>query len=416
MSLAPIYGTGLGQVPRHLAPDSATVNTSSYVTSVANLGGAGATGNATKTGSGNIVLTGGRFVIAAGTSPYLNLASPIDMAGNRLYMVLGIDQGTTGNLNIAGHSASTADGGRTNIQWIRASNLLRLLRWNGTAWQGADFDLGEVIGPDLRLIEIEVSDSKAVRVWLDGELKDTGSIAWADFQISRVFAGYNTPYFAGPATDWLWLRTDGNQDATADQVRQELALRNGLSLPGSATQYDRAASVASASAVSATPAVSRLRGAVVASASAVAASGRVTRARAADVGSASSVTAAGNVTRQRAASVEASSAVAASYIKTGAITASAAIVSASSVAAQGTRSIVRGAVVIAASGVQAVASAQMLRAANVGASSAVSAVAFTGVIVKRHAYPGQAGGGTIITEQRGGTLIHTARSGTILRG
>ena len=409
------YGTGLGQIPGHLAPESATLS-SSNVTSVANLGGAGAALNAAKSGSGNIALTNGRFAIAAGTSPYLTLATAGDLVGTRLYMVAGIDQASVGNLNIAGHSVSTAAGGRTNIQWVRASNLLRLLRWNGASWESRDLDLGEVIGPNLRLIEIEIGDNDVIRVWMDGTLRATGTNPWADFIVSRIFAGYNSPYFSGTATDILWLRTDGAQDAAGERVRQELAQKNGLTLPGSATNHERTAAVASASGGSATGAVSRPRAAAVASASAATAAATISRARTAAVNAASEATAAGAISRARAATVAASSTVAASYIKTGATTASAAVVAASSVAAQGVRILARGAAVIASSDGQASAGALFLRAANVAAGSAVSAVPFVGVIISRHAYPGETRGGTIITEQRGGTLIHTARSGTILRG
>lgn len=409
------YGTGLGQIPGHLAPESATLS-SGNVTAVANLGGAGAALNATKSGSGNITLTNGRFTIASGTSPYLTLATAGDLVGTRLYMVASIDQASTGNLNIAGHSVSTAAGGRTNIQWVRASNLLRLLRWNGASWESRDLDLGEVIGPNLRLIEIEIGDNDVIRVWMDGTLRATGTNPWADFIVSRIFAGYNSPYFSGTATDILWLRTDGTQDAAGASVRQELAQKNGLTLPGSATTHERAAAVVSASGVASTGTVARARTAAVVAASAASALAMVGRARAAAVSAASEATAVQTITRARAGAVAASSTVAASYIKTGAITASAAIVAASSVSAQGVRILARGASVVASSDVQASAGALFLRAANVAAGSVVQATAFVGVIIRRHATPGETRGGSIITEQRGGTLAHTARSGNIIRG
>lgn len=215
---------------------------------------------------------------------------------------------------------------------------------------------------------------------------------------------------AGPHDPPIWRNTGS---ATNDSFAAATIV---LRPAASAVSHDRAAAVAGATAVAAARTVSRVRAGAVVSASAVSASATVSRARAAAVIAASEATAVQAITRARAAAVAASSTVDASYIKTGAITASAAIGAASSVSAQAVRILARGATVIASSDVQASAGGLFLRAANVTSGSVVQAVPFVGVIVRRHASPGETRGGTIITEQRGGTLSHTARSGTIIRG
>lgn len=233
VTIASLYGVGLGQIPMHIAPEHALVNTSGNVVTATNMGGAEERFDCTKQGSGVIPITNGKFYPPVGGTGYLQPANAADLIGTRLFMVAGVDQASVGNLNIAGRSNGSTDGVRTNIQWIRASNLLRLLRWNGASWESRDLNLGEVIGPDLRLIEIEVAPGGKIRAWLDGTLRGEAANVWPNFLIGRIFGGYNSPFLAGPATDILSFITDGSaaMDETAAIIRRELAAKNGLTLP-----------------------------------------------------------------------------------------------------------------------------------------------------------------------------------------
>lgn len=178
------------------------------------------------------------------------------------------------------------------------------------------------------------------------------------------------------------------------------------------------AAIASASGVTAAPSVNRGRSASIAASSAVSASYTTgsTRTASAAVASTSTTTGAFSISRGRAAAVSAASTVAANATTSGGTFTAAAVQSASTVSAQAVRIIRRDGSTASASNVTAARQVIALRPANVETASAVIATAAVGVIIKRHAYPGEMRGGRISTITRGGTIANTARSGTIQRG
>lgn len=228
-SLAALYGVGMGQIPLHLAPEAAVL-TAGSIESIPNRAGAGAAFDAAKAGTETLTMEGALVRVPAGVA-YLNLASAANLVGCRLFIVTGFSDGLVGNINFAGRSSGAGAGERTNLRWDTGNTRLQLQRWDGAAFGSALLDSDLTLGTALRLVEVEVAAGLA-RLWINGALQSSVSLAWPDFYVGRVFAGHSAPFFSGLAGDVLSVVTDGApaRDAVMLTVRSALAAKHGIAL------------------------------------------------------------------------------------------------------------------------------------------------------------------------------------------
>lgn len=227
-SLSAYYGTGMGQVPMHLAPSAAVMNGADVV-SIPNSGGAGAVFNATATGAG--ITRAGNLLTVPATNVWLTLANPADLVGTRLFFVAALTDGLTGAINFTGRSEASVDGGRANIRWDITNSRFQLQRYNGTAFDSALLPGSGPLGAALHLIELEVAGGTA-RLFVDGVALGTAAVAWPNLLSDRIFAGHSVPFFTGQAGDVLSVITDGTpaRDATMLSIRQFLATKHGITI------------------------------------------------------------------------------------------------------------------------------------------------------------------------------------------
>ena len=229
---ADLYGTGMGQMPMMLDPLDAVLDGSGNVVSIANKGGAGAAFNATTSATG-MTRTGNLLSTPGGV--WLSLANPADMIGVRLFIVAALDPAAVGTaVKLAGRSAGTATGQRSEVHLSPSNTSLALRRWDGGAFiNAASVVLPSATGSTLRLIEVEFAGG-SIRSWMDGVggAAVTAPADWPDLLVDRLLAGYGAPTFSGQAGVVASVITDGTpaRDATMLAVRQTLAARYGIAL------------------------------------------------------------------------------------------------------------------------------------------------------------------------------------------
>lgn len=216
-TLADLYGTGLGQVPLHLAPEDAVLDGSDFVASLPNrAGNNSATASTTGiTRSGNLLTTPG--------GPFLSLAGAVNLFGSRLFLVAALAPAAVGTgVRLAGRNASGSD--RTEIHLNAPNNGIGLRRWNGTVYEAFNVPLPAATGSAMHLIEIEITGGTA-RAWVDGETNGSGvavPAGWTDFLVDKVLAAQNAPAFSGQAGDICALLVDGNQAAEIATIRSAI--------------------------------------------------------------------------------------------------------------------------------------------------------------------------------------------------
>lgn len=236
-SLAAYYGTGLGQVSLHLAPEDAVLDASGNVLSVPNKGGAGAAFAATASGIG-VKLAGNRLSLPNdGSRRFLQLAQPANFLGVRMFAVVAFDPAPSSSpfVGIAGRVGNTEPGNRTVIRTSGDGRNMALTRWSGSA-DDSVFVTGTLHpGTALRLVEIEIAGG-FVRSWLDGA-PNSASVTvhpgWADFLVDRIFSGSVTGTVTGQAGDVVSMVTDGSaaMDVRAAEIRSIIAAKHGITLP-----------------------------------------------------------------------------------------------------------------------------------------------------------------------------------------
>ena len=226
---ADLYGTGLGQMPMDIDPAAAVLDGSGNVTSIANKGGAGAAFDATATATG-ITRTGGLLNVPD-TSVYLSLANAADLAGARLFMVASVSPALTDRVNFAGHAVGVSDGQRTNIYWEASQQRLLLQRRDEFGLKDTAIPSSAALPAGLNLIEVEIAAGQA-RFWINGTLRGTAAFSWANFYLTRIFAGFSIPFFAGQGGRIQSVITDGTPalDPVMLRVRQTLAGQFGITV------------------------------------------------------------------------------------------------------------------------------------------------------------------------------------------
>lgn len=234
VTIADLYGIGPGQVPIHLSPSNVGLNASQQVVSAPNMADnqAGANYNAAKTGTNSIYILDGKFHVPT-TAPLLNFANTINLIDARLFMLLNIDLASVGNTVFAGRNSGTGDGQRVNFQWVRASNALRLIRWDGVAGPAIDLSMGAYspLGT-MRLFELHLMPDHAT-MWMDGHAVSDAPHSFADLFFGRIMAGYSNPTFTGLMGDVIVMRDDGSPAMVeiASTIRRELAAKFDIALP-----------------------------------------------------------------------------------------------------------------------------------------------------------------------------------------
>lgn len=230
--IAAFYGTAMGQVPFHLSADGATVDGSGNVISVANAGGAGAALNAAA-GGGAIAKSGDTLAFPT-ASAWLDLASPLNLDGARLFLAASIP-GTSWR-TIGSAEAGTA-GNRLDDTYIEFARTYtaRKIRFNkGGNWteSGTSFATGSAMA----VYEVEKAGGR-LKVWVNGaQISDNAEVALITgaFAITRLFAGQvsSGDDWVGPVGAVLTRLTDGSagMDAGNATIRQELATRYGVTL------------------------------------------------------------------------------------------------------------------------------------------------------------------------------------------
>lgn len=229
-TLASYYGTGLGQIPLHLAPEDAVLDGNGNVVSFPNSGGAGAAFNGTPT---NITITrsGNLLTVSGASTGTLILANAADLVGAHLFIVAALAPGIerTRTVDFAGRSAGAASGDRAALN-LTAGGQLNAPRWDGTAWIS---HTGNVItlGAGLRLIEIAIAGGQ-VLFWLDGVAVGSRPFGYADFLLNRLLGTSSSNGFLGQVGDILSMITDGSaaMGTRAAEIRAILGAKHGITL------------------------------------------------------------------------------------------------------------------------------------------------------------------------------------------
>lgn len=219
--LAELYGTGLGQIPLHLAPEYAVLDGSGNVVSVPNRGGAGAAFDSAATGSG-ILIADGMFSVPT-FGPYLQMGAAADLVGIRAFFIGQPSADLPHDARIMGSADHN-----THVRVNRVNSRISLFRGGETV------NTGGFHGPPaaLRLYELEITGG-AVRVFINGaQSGTTDPLAWPDMKIDRIFSGQSTYPFQGLAGAFASVITDGSAsyDPVMQQVRQVLAAKHGITL------------------------------------------------------------------------------------------------------------------------------------------------------------------------------------------
>ena len=212
-----LYGTGMGQIPLHLAPEDAVTDGSGNVTMIANRGGAGAAFDLSVAGSG-ITKQSGLLNISS-TTVLADLASPADMLGTRMFFVAQ-PLVSTASYRYFGSSNSAVRVGEGKLIVFRGPST------TGTISTGVP----AITAPTL--IEIE-TDGASVRAWFNGTSVGTASFAVSSFPIGRLARGNGTgAEFVGLMGDVLSVITDGSpaMDAPIATIRNALAAKYGITL------------------------------------------------------------------------------------------------------------------------------------------------------------------------------------------
>lgn len=218
--LPALYGTGLGQIPLHLAPEDAVLAGNGNVTGIANRGGAGAAFNATASATG--ISKSGALLNVTEAAARLALAVPADLVGVRTFMVVALSPTADPFSRLLGHPSPA------NLVRVNASTGQLLAQRSGVN----NFLTAPATPPGttLRLWEVEFAAGR-VKVWMNGVLAHDGAHTFADFQASLIFAsGFDANGFTGTAGDIVSVITDGTpaRDATMLTVRQSIAAEHGI--------------------------------------------------------------------------------------------------------------------------------------------------------------------------------------------
>ena len=217
-SIAALYGTGMGQIPFHLAPEDAVTDVDGNVTAIPNKGGAGAAFDLSVTGSGVTKQSG--LLNISSTTVLANMASPADMLGTRMFFVAQ-PLVSTDSYRYFGSSNTATRVGAGKIIVFRSGPST-----TGTISTGVP----SITTPTL--IEIE-TDGTSVRAWFNGTSVGTASFAVAAFPIDRIARGNGTgAEFVGLMGDVVFLVTDGSpaMNTPADTIRGYLAAKHGVTL------------------------------------------------------------------------------------------------------------------------------------------------------------------------------------------
>lgn len=230
---ADLYGTGLGQIPMLLDPLDAVMSGANVV-SIPNKGGAGAAFNATVMGTGAGMTREGGLLVKTSTTNYLQLSSPADLVGARLFVVSAVAPEAIGTgPRIAGRDFQSAAGDRTDMNVSIPNSAIAVRRHDGAGMPGVlsgtfPADPGGV----LRLYEMEMA-AGLFRVWVNGTQVAPVAYNVPTFIVDRVLGGLTTPYFTGLAGIAGSVITDGTpaMDPVMLRVRQTIAARYGITLP-----------------------------------------------------------------------------------------------------------------------------------------------------------------------------------------
>ncbi|WP_162798858.1 hypothetical protein [Paracoccus indicus] len=218
------YGIGPGQVPMDHKYAQGVAN-GGLITSVPNLGGAGAMFNLTVNGTVPIVGNG----VDLDPNDYFSLASQADVVGTRLFVVVDF-RSVDVNQFIAGQGETNADGGKTNLLLLAGGGSLRLAKNDGTN-VNATIPLSPPVAPLIRLYEIEDVPGGNVSVWINAEFRGSTPNPHASYLIKRIAAGQST----GGGINGVLYRTlsliqGGDYAARVQAIRARLNQEYGLGM------------------------------------------------------------------------------------------------------------------------------------------------------------------------------------------
>ncbi|WP_145399628.1 hypothetical protein [Paracoccus sulfuroxidans] len=204
--ISTLYGLGAGLVPTHYDPAKAGVNGSGEVTSVPNLGAAGAAYGAAPAGTEAIRISGGMFALTGAN--FLNVPGAPDLMGTRCFIVANL----TFPVRITYFLGNIVAGnvGNTNARFDSLTKAILLQRNDGSGNIAAPNLAWPDMAEGLHLIELEILPS-TIKLFVGGVQKaSVATPAWPNFPVSRIGIGQASPGITGRLGDIVPMVTDGS--------------------------------------------------------------------------------------------------------------------------------------------------------------------------------------------------------------
>lgn len=218
-TLARYYGTGLGQVPLHLAPEDAVLDASGNVTGIANKGGAGASFNAVVAGAG-MRREGGMLNITS-TALTADLTTPVEVVGTRMF-VIAHPAAADGSYRYFGYLGSS----------LRIAPPQAIIHKGGSPAVTGTISSGVPTLPEPSLLEVQLLGG-AFSLWVNGLFVGSAPFDVPSLLFSRIGRGNVAgAEYLGRLGDITSFITDGSpaMNARAAEIRRLLAAKHGIPL------------------------------------------------------------------------------------------------------------------------------------------------------------------------------------------